>query len=109
MFLDSHCHLTYGPLAADFAGVVERALAAEVTAAINIGDTLESSAAACQQAENSGALEMWATVGVHPQRAAEYDFRTNGDALRRLAAHPKVCALGEMGLDFLYDETHPQY
>lgn len=41
-------------------------------------------------------------VGVHPHNASAWDDRAQ-DALRRLAADPRVCAIGEIGLDYHYD------
>jgi TatD DNase family protein len=113
MFFDSHCHLTSAPLAAQFTELLERAREAKVTAVLNIGDNLKSSALALRQCEEAAAheVQIWATVGVHPQHALEYSLDTDEttQALRELAAHPKVCAIGEIGLDYLYDETHPEY
>ena len=110
MFFDSHCHLTSNELAADFDGVLERALAAGVTAFLNIGDSLDSSRAALEQARiaRSRGISMWTAAGVHPQRALEWNERS-GDLLRDLAGSPEVAAIGEIGLDFVYDETHPHY
>ncbi len=45
---------------------------------------------------------VYATVGVHPHDAAKATPETF-DALRELAAHPKVLAVGEIGLDYHYD------
>jgi TatD DNase family protein len=114
MFLDSHCHLTAPQLAPDFEEVLNRALQSGVTEFLNIGDNLESSAEAIKQAELAQRLgtTMWATAGVHPQHALEYSFDTKdgtAQALRSLASHPRVRAIGEIGLDFVYDETHAQY
>jgi len=108
---DSHCHLTSESLAADHAGVLMRSRQAGVIQLLNIGDDLETSRAAILQAENTAShgIEMWASAGVHPQNANEYCFVESEAALREMAAHPQVCAIGEIGLDFLYDETHPQY
>jgi TatD DNase family protein len=112
---DSHCHLTSDALAADHAGVLRRAREAGVTQLLNIGDSLESSRAALRQAQAAASPEtpeevaMWASAGVHPQNANEYSSETTGAQLRELAAQPLVCAIGEIGLDFVYDETHPQY
>jgi TatD DNase family protein len=110
MFFDSHCHLTSDELAADFEGVLQRAQAAQVTGFMNIGDTLTSSRAACQQCEiaTSSGFDSWASVGIHPQRALEWNDESLNQ-LRKLASHPRVRAIGEIGLDFVYDETHPVY
>ena len=110
MFFDSHCHLTSDELAADFPAVLERARQAQVSGFLNIGDTLETSRAASEQAENAAALgfDAWASAGVHPQRALEWSEESLNQ-LRNLVSHPRVCAIGEIGLDYVYDETHPVY
>jgi TatD DNase family protein len=110
MFFDSHCHLTSDELSADFKGVLQRAQAAQVTGFLNIGDTLKSSRAACEQAEFAAkqGFDAWATAGVHPQHALEWNDNSL-DELRELSQQPRVRAIGEIGLDFVYDETHPVY
>jgi TatD DNase family protein len=110
MFFDSHCHLTSEQLAPDFERVLERALANHVTGFLNIGDNLASTRAAIAQAETaqSRGVAMFATAGVHPQNALEYAEEST-EELRQLASHPLVRAVGEIGLDFVYDETHEQY
>src|SRR6185312_12615757 len=45
---------------------------------------------------------IYATIGVHPHDAAKTDEETF-TRLRELAAHPKVLAIGEVGLDYHYD------
>lgn len=114
MFFDSHCHLTAAPLAEDFEGVLERARAGGVTGFLNIGDEAASSLAALQQANvaRQHGFVAGATAGVHPQHALDYHFApVNGatDVLRRLCQHQYIKAVGEIGLDFVYDETHPQH
>lgn len=110
MFFDSHCHLTAEQLAPDFDRVLERALANGVTSFLNMGDDLDSTRAAIAQAEAAQrrGVAMYATAGIHPQNALEYSEDTT-ETLRALAAHPNVRAIGEIGLDFVYDETHAQY
>ena len=49
---------------------------------------------------------MYAAVGVHPNSALTWD-QDSLDQLRDLAAHPKVCAIGEIGLDY-YRDRAPQ-
>jgi TatD DNase family protein len=110
MFFDSHCHLTAEPLAPQFTEVLSRAKAAQVTRFLNIGDDLDASRAALTQAQNAPqhGVQMWSTAGIHPQKAQYWDESTLG-ALRKLLAHPEVVAVGEIGLDFFYDDAHPQY
>lgn len=95
-FYDTHAHLDYPDFAADLASVVERAAAAGVTRIIAIGTDLESSARVVALAAQFPGV--YAAVGWHPCQAAEApdDLRP---ALRELARHPKVVAIGETGLD----------
>ena len=97
VFYDSHAHLDYPDFAPDFNEVLERAKAAGITRMISIGTDLESSRRAIQLAEKFPTI--YAVAGWHPSDVlrAPDDIR---DALRELARHPKVVALGETGLDY---------
>lgn len=96
-FYDTHAHLDYPEFQADFADVLARAHAAGITKMISIGTNLESSERAVRLAEKYPAI--FAAVGWHPGEAlsAPADLRP---ALRKLAGHPKVVAIGETGLDY---------
>ncbi|MBI3849026.1 MAG: TatD family hydrolase [Verrucomicrobia bacterium] len=96
-FYDTHAHLDYPDFAADLPQVIERARAAGITKIISIGTDLESSARAIKLSEQYAGV--FAAVGWHPGNAAEApeDLRP---ALRELARHPKVVAIGETGLDY---------
>jgi len=97
IFYDTHAHLDYPDYAADLPQVIERAQAAGIEKIITIGTDLESSARAIKLADQFPAV--FAAVGWHPTNAAEApdDLRP---ALRELARHPKVVAIGETGLDY---------
>ena len=103
MYMDSHCHLDPKVYGGDDAVdvVVERAKAAGVTKMVTIGSGygLAGSEAAIQVAERHD--DVWCTVGLHPHDAKHWD--ETRERLLSLAAHPKVVAFGEMGLDFYYD------
>jgi TatD DNase family protein len=71
-----------------------------VTTILNPGTDLESSRRAAALAERFGSV--YAAVGIHPHDASTLDKRTLAE-LRRLAAHPKVVAVGEIGLDYYRD------
>ena len=96
-FYDTHAHLDYPDYAADLPQIIERAQAAGVTRIIAIGTDLDSSARAILLAETHPSV--FAAVGWHPTNVDEApeDLRP---ALRELARHPKVVALGETGLDY---------
>jgi len=96
-FYDTHAHLDYPDFQGDFDAMLERARNAGIRKIISIGTDLESSRAAIGLAERYG--EIFAVVGWHPTNvtAAPADIR---DLFRTVAAHPKVVALGETGLDY---------
>jgi TatD DNase family protein len=97
IFYDTHAHLDYPDYAKDMTEVIESAQAAGITKIISIGTDLESSARAIKLAERFSGV--FAAVGWHPSNAHEApaDLRP---ALRELVKHPKVVAIGEIGLDY---------
>lgn len=97
VFYDTHAHLDYPDFTPDFAEVLDRAQGAGITRMISIGTNLQSSERALALAEKHPAIR--AVVGWHPADAREApdDLRP---ALRALARHPKVAAIGEIGLDY---------
>lgn len=100
MLIDSHCHVSTPRFADDRESVLARAQAAGLVALIDVGCDLASSEDSLALAESSPLV--WAVVGVHPHEARHFDAGTP-ERLRALAAHERVVALGEMGLDFHYD------
>ena len=100
--IDSHCHLDSAEYDADRDAVIERALAAGVDymMAIGTGNGPPDLEAGIRLAEKHPAF--FATVGIHPHDAGKAnagDFKRISDLL----AHPKVLAVGEIGLDYHYD------
>jgi TatD DNase family protein len=100
--VDSHCHLDHEQFNDDREAVIERALAAGVEhmVAIGTGDGPPNLEAGIALADRYPAF--YATVGVHPHDAS----KANDEVYRRLSdllGHPKVVALGEIGLDYHYD------
>ncbi len=100
--VDSHCHLDDSKFDADREQAIERALAAGVERlmAIGTGDGPPDLRTAIRQAERYPFI--FATIGVHPHDASKATPETFAE-LRDLAAHPKVLAVGEIGLDYHYD------
>jgi len=97
VFYDTHAHLGFPDFAADLPRVIERAHAAGIARIICIGTDLQSSEGAIQIASQFPSV--YAAAGWHPThvRDAPEDLRP---ALRQLARHPKVVAIGETGLDY---------
>lgn len=105
MLVDSHCHLDFPGLRERLPEVLAAMAAADVQSAACIGVNLEDLPGVLEVAESSPAL--WATVGVHPEYT---DVREPSVAeLVRLAAHPKVIAIGETGLDYYWQKDRPEW
>lgn len=97
---DSHVHLDEECYTEDQTAVIERAFAAGIFGMINIGSDMASSAHSVALADRYPTI--YAAVGVHPHEAekmVEEDFRQ----LAAWTNHPKVVAIGEIGLDYFYD------
>ena len=96
-FYDTHAHLDYPDFATELPEVISRAGTAGISQIISIGTSLKSSEQVLAIADRFP--NVFAVVGCHPSDAGEApdDIRP---ALRQLARHPKVVALGETGLDY---------
>lgn len=99
---DTHCHLDFQRFDEDRDLVVERAREAGVTRILNPGIDLKSSQAALLLAEKYP--EVYIAVGVHPNSASTFNQSTL-PRLREQASHPKVVAIGEIGLDYYRDRA----
>lgn len=102
MLIDSHCHLNFNAFDEDRAEVIERAQAAGVIGFINPGTSLADSRRIVALAGKIP--ELYAAVGVHPNDAGGFAAETLAQ-LRGLAQAPKVVAIGEIGLDYYWDEA----
>ena len=95
--VDTHVHLHFPEFQSDVAQVIEQARGTGIRYLINVGTDVASSRQAIRVAEQYEFV--YATVGIHPHDAK--DVRPGDlDQLRELARHPKVVAVGEVGLDF---------
>ena len=97
MLTDTHAHLDYPDYAGDLDAVIARASEAGVRRIISIGTGIESSRRAVALAEKYPSV--YAVVGLHPTNVLQEPGDWLG-ALSELAAHPKVAAIGETGLDY---------
>jgi TatD DNase family protein len=100
MLVDTHAHLDFPEFERDLDSVLDRAARAGVHEIVTIGIDEASSEKAVKIAGQHSRI--YATVGVHPHGARRLDDSTL-DALRSLAAHDKVVAVGEIGLDYYRD------
>jgi len=100
MFIDSHAHLTSEQFNPDRDEVIKRAIDAGVEYIINPGTDLEDSRRAVALAAKHP--QVYACVGFHPHEAKKATPESLSE-LEELSKHPKVVAIGEIGLDFHYD------
>ncbi|MGH2592462.1 MAG: TatD family hydrolase [Anaerolineae bacterium] len=103
--VDTHCHLGWRAFDADRDDVIRRAIDAGVTRMVTIGIDVASSRDAVTLAEQHAAV--YAAVGVHPNDAAGFNEQVL-DGIRALAQHPKVVAIGEIGLDNYWKKVSPE-
>jgi TatD DNase family protein len=96
--IDIGANLTHESFRQDFDEVLDRATAHGVGRMIITGASREGSEHALTLARASGG-RLFATAGVHPHHAVEYDDATDA-LLRQLAQAPEVKAVGETGLDY---------
>ncbi|MBI1317441.1 MAG: YchF/TatD family DNA exonuclease [Candidatus Hydrogenedens sp.] len=98
---DTHCHLNNDRFLDDFDAVTERTLEA-LDFAVCIGIDADS----CKRAVEMTRPRLYAAVGYHPYHASELDDAAVA-MLRHYTEHPRVVALGEMGLDY-FNEYSPR-
>lgn len=102
MLVDSHCHLDFPDFAEERDAVIARAHAAGVTLMVSISTRVRKFPQVLAIAEHYDSV--YCSVGTHPHNAHE-ELDITADELERLAAHPKVVAIGECGLDYFYDKS----
>ncbi len=94
--IDSHCHINFPELREDLDGLMGRMQDAGVTQALCVSVSLEAFPEVLQLAESYP--NVYASVGVHPDQVEGED--PSSERLVSLAAHPKIVAIGETGLDY---------
>ena len=105
MLFDTHAHFDDEQFDADRDEVLKSLKSYGVGNIVNIGSSMKTSRTSVALAEKYDFV--YAAVGVHPSETGEL-CETDIDELKRLAANPKVRAIGEIGLDYHYpDDVEP--
>ena len=104
--VDTHCHITDDKYDEDRNEILKE-IEENLEFAVNIGFDLESSKRSIDLADRYDF--MYAVVGVHPTDINGYNDELE-ENLEKLALHPKVVAIGEIGLDYhwMKDEKEKQ-
>ena len=102
---DTHAHYESGGFNADRMEVLAALPAAGVQLVVDPGCDVESSRAAVALAE--AFPHVYAAVGIHPSDCAGTDDAAI-EAIRTLARHKKVVAIGEIGLDYYWQDNPPK-
>ena len=105
MYFDTHAHYDDDRFAEDREALLEAMPSRGVGLILNPGVTVSSSRAALALAERFP--HVWAAAGVHPEDCAgagEADW----EALRDLCRREKVAAIGEIGLDYHWEDNPPR-
>ncbi len=98
--IDTHCHLNDQAAFPDPVSAIHEAVEAGVTRMVVIGVDLESSRIAVNLAEKFD--EVYAVVGCHPSYSQNY-LHADLKRYEEMMGHPKVVAMGEIGLDYHWD------
>ena len=103
MYFDTHAHYDSSKFDADRDAVLRALPESGVTIVVDPGDNAERSRRAVELAQQYP--HVYAAVGWHPEEAENWD-ENSLPAIRELAKQPKVCAIGEVGLDYYWDTTY---
>ncbi|MBC7087836.1 MAG: TatD family hydrolase [Tissierellales bacterium] len=102
MFIDSHAHLDDERFDLDRQNVIKDLKSNQVDLVINIGADIESSISTVKLAEDYE--NIYASVGVHPHSVSEL-IGVGLNEIENLAKRKKVVAIGEIGLDYYYENS----
>lgn len=99
MLTDTHCHLDFNKFDEDRDAVIQRATEAGVSRILVPALGAESSISAIKLAESHP--NIYAAVGFHPTDLDKFT-RKAFDEVKKLSSHPKVVAIGEIGIDYYW-------
>lgn len=102
--IETHCHLDY--LSGDeLVSTLSRSRDVGVEKIITIAVSTDNQEVVREIADSDP--DVWCTQGLHPHEAASWSSSFNQD-LQSNATHPKVLAIGEIGLDYYYEHADPK-
>jgi len=102
MFIDSHAHLDDERFDDDRETVIKNLKADQIDVVINIGADIASSKSTSSLAQTYD--NIYSVVGVHPHSVSEL-VGLGLDEIENLSRHEKTVAIGEIGLDYYYENS----
>ena len=99
---DSHAHLDDEQFDSDREEVIDRIIKSDVKRIINVGSDIKTSETSIRLASKYDFI--YAAVGIHPHDVSDCSL-ADMEYLKKLSAHEKVVAIGEIGLDYYYDNS----
>ena len=103
MFIDSHCHINSEDLRLNARAIISRAWDADVRKMLIVGCDYEDSCEAVALAEDFSQFGLYASIGIHPHEAKRYE--NTPEEFTRLITNKRVVAVGEIGLDYHYNNS----
>lgn len=101
-FVDTHIHLHFPEYESDLGEVMIRAREAGVDTFLNVGTDVESSRRSLELADAHS--NIFASAGLHPHDAKNGNPEAYAE-FEKLLTHPRMVAVGEVGLDFFRDHS----
>lgn len=105
MLVDTHCHLDFDNFSKDLDAVVKRAHDADVERMVTISTFVRDMGRLLDITQQF--YEVYCSVGTHPSSSHE-ENDTTAEKLLNFTKNPKVIAIGEVGLDYHYDDASPE-
>lgn len=105
MYFDTHAHLDDESFDIDRAELVASFSEVGVTRILNASSNLKSCNATVALCDSYDII--YGAVGIHPDSAESFKEADLG-VLEALSKHKKICAIGEIGLDYYYDDVSPE-
>ena len=102
---ETHTHYEDDAFDGDREIMIEKARKAGVRRFVDVGSDIKTSTECLKLAENHE--DFYAAVGIHPEYALDYDSEKLA-RIEALAAHPKCVAIGEIGLDYHWEDACPR-
>ncbi|NWF49263.1 MAG: YchF/TatD family DNA exonuclease [Ignavibacteriaceae bacterium] len=105
MFIDTHAHLFYPNYDGELDEIIERAKESSLDFIIVPATDIQTSQKSIELAEKYDMI--YAAAGVHPHETSGWNKEMLSE-IERISSHPKVIAIGEIGLDYYYDYSPKQ-